>query len=245
MNSTSTEQPVAGATSRYRQDDYAVDNPEWHEDDAPWKAAHIRTILQRNHIQWRTLADIGCGTGAIVGALSKHYPQSRMEGFEVSPYAHDLSRKRASENLSFSMENAFQCGKQFDVAMAIDVVEHVENPFEFLRAMRTMSRWQVIHIPLDMNALAVGRGWVLPEARRSLGHIHYFSRDSALSMIAESGLETIDSFYTAWAIDQSYKTWKKRLAAWPRRLAFRAAPDATVRLVGGWSLMVLSRSTLA
>ncbi|MCK1653186.1 class I SAM-dependent methyltransferase [Bradyrhizobium sp. 149] len=245
MNSTSTEQPVAGATSRYRQDGYAVDNPEWHEEDAPWKAAHIRTILQRNHIQWRTLADIGCGTGAIVGVLSKHYPQSRMEGFEVSPYAHDLSRKRASENLSFSMENAFQCGKQFDVAMAIDVVEHVENPFEFLRAMRTMSRWQVTHIPLDMNALAVGRGWVLPEARRSLGHIHYFSRDSALSMIAESGLETIDSFYTAWAIDQSYKTWKKRLAAWPRRLAFRAAPDATVRLVGGWSLMVLSRSTLA
>lgn len=105
-----------------------------------------------------------------------------------------------------------------------------------------MSRWQVIHIPLDMNALAVGRGWVLPEARRALGHIHYFSRDSALSMIAEAGLETIDSFYTAWAIDQSYKTWKKRLAAWPRRLAFRAAPDATVRLVGGWSLMVLSRS---
>ncbi|WP_049824047.1 bifunctional 2-polyprenyl-6-hydroxyphenol methylase/3-demethylubiquinol 3-O-methyltransferase UbiG [Bradyrhizobium sp. WSM2254] len=245
MNSTSTEKPVAGATSRYRQDDYAVENPEWHEEDAPWKAAHIRTILERNHIQWRTLADIGCGTGAIVGVLSKHYPQSRMEGFEVSPYAHDLSRKRASENLSFSMENAFQCGKQFDVAMAIDVVEHVENPFEFLRAMRTMSRWQVIHIPLDMNALAVGRGWVLPEARRSLGHIHYFSRDSALSMIAESGLETIDSFYTAWAIDQSYKTWKKRLAAWPRRLAFRAAPDATVRLVGGWSLMVLSRSTLA
>jgi cyclopropane fatty-acyl-phospholipid synthase-like methyltransferase len=245
MNSTSTEQPVAGATSRYRQDDYAVENPEWHEEDAPWKAAHIRTILERNHIQWRTLADIGCGTGAILGVLSKHYPQSRMEGFEVSPYAHDLSRKRVSENLSFSMENAFQCGKQFDVVMAIDVVEHVENPFEFLRAMRTMSRWQVIHIPLDMNALAVGRGWVLPEARRSLGHIHYFSRDSALSMIAESGLETIDSFYTAWAIDQSYKTWKKRLAAWPRRLAFRAAPDATVRLVGGWSLMVLSRSTLA
>ena len=242
MNSHSTEQPVAGATSRYSQDDYAVDNPDWHEDDAPWKAAHIRTILERNDIQWKTLADIGCGTGAIVGLLSKDYPQSRMEGFEVSPYAHDLSRKRASENLSFSMENAFQSGKQFDVTMAIDVVEHVENPFEFLRAMRTMSRWQVIHIPLDMNALAVGRGWVLPEARRALGHIHYFSRDSALSMIAEAGLETIDSFYTAWAIDQSYKTWKKRLAAWPRRLAFRAAPDATVRLVGGWSLMVLSRS---
>ncbi|WP_194477469.1 bifunctional 2-polyprenyl-6-hydroxyphenol methylase/3-demethylubiquinol 3-O-methyltransferase UbiG [Bradyrhizobium sp. CCBAU 53338] len=238
------EQPAPDATSRYRQDDYAVDNPDWHEEDAPWKAAHIRTILDRNRLQWRTLADIGCGTGAIVEILSRQYQQSRFEGFEVSPYAHELSLKRASDNLGFSMEDAFQSGKQFDLAMAIDVAEHVENPFEFLRAMGRMSRWQVIHVPLDMSALAVGRGWVLPAARRTLGHIHYFSRDSALSLIAESGLETIDSFYTAWAIDQSYKTWKKRLAAWPRRLAFLAAPDATVRLVGGWSLMVLSRSKL-
>ncbi|MDN4988173.1 class I SAM-dependent methyltransferase [Bradyrhizobium arachidis] len=244
MNSSSMEQPAPDATSRYRQDDYAVDNPDWHEEDAPWKAAHIRTILDRNRLQWRTLADIGCGTGAIVEILSRQYPQSRFEGFEVSPYAHELSLKRASDNLGFSMEDAFQSGKQFDLAMAIDVAEHVENPFEFLRAMGRMSRWQVIHVPLDMSALAVGRGWVLPAARRTLGHIHYFSRDSALSLIAESGLETIDSFYTAWAIDQSYKTWKKRLAAWPRRLAFLAAPDATVRLVGGWSLMVLSRSKL-
>ncbi|QOZ54775.1 methylase [Bradyrhizobium sp. CCBAU 53338] len=244
MNSSSMEQPAPDATSRYRQDDYAVDNPDWHEEDAPWKAAHIRTILDRNRLQWRTLADIGCGTGAIVEILSRQYQQSRFEGFEVSPYAHELSLKRASDNLGFSMEDAFQSGKQFDLAMAIDVAEHVENPFEFLRAMGRMSRWQVIHVPLDMSALAVGRGWVLPAARRTLGHIHYFSRDSALSLIAESGLETIDSFYTAWAIDQSYKTWKKRLAAWPRRLAFLAAPDATVRLVGGWSLMVLSRSKL-
>lgn len=244
MNSSSMQQPAPDATSRYRQDDYAVDNPNWHEEDAPWKAAHIRTILDRNGIQWKTLADIGCGTGAIVGILSKQYPQSRLEGFEVAPYAHELSLKRASDNLSFSMEDAFRSGKQFDVTMAIDVVEHVENPFEFLRAMGKMSRWQVVHVPLDMSALAVGRGWVLPEARRTLGHIHYFSRASALSMIEESGLETIDCFYTAWAIDQSYKTWKKRLAACPRRLAFLAAPDATVRLVGGWSLMVLSRSKL-
>jgi ubiquinone/menaquinone biosynthesis C-methylase UbiE len=236
------EQKNSGAKERYTGNDYVEDNPSWHEDDAPWKAAHIQAILQRNGVQPDTIGDVGCGTGAIIEILSRYYPQSRIEGFEISPHAHEVSLKRASTKLTFSMTDAFQSGKYFDLSMAIDVVEHVENPFEFLREMGRLSRWQVLHIPLDMNALAVGRGWVLREARRTLGHIHYFSRDSALAAIAEAGLETVDSFYTAWAIDQSYKSWKKRLAAWPRRIAFTAAPDATVRLVGGWSLMVLTRS---
>ena len=57
-----------------------------------------------------------------------------------------------------------------------------------------------------------------------------------------AGLEVVDHFYTPWAIDQAGKTLKKRLAAWPRRVAFGVAPHAVVRLVGGWSLMVLTRS---
>lgn len=227
---------------KYRGEDYLSENPTWHEDDAPWKVSHISDILVRNGIAPASIADVGCGTGAIVDLLSKRYPEASVKGFEISPHAYEMCMKRQSVNLAFSMSDPFQSGETFDLCMAIDVVEHVENPFSFLRSMRTMGKWHVLHFPLDMNALAVGRGWVLPEARRTLGHIHYFSRDSALALLTECGFEVADSFYTAWAIDQSYKTMKKRLAAWPRRIAYTIAPDATVRLVGGWSLMVLARA---
>jgi SAM-dependent methyltransferase len=229
-------------SDKYTGNEYLVENPDWHEDDAPWKAAHIAKILGNNHLEPKSICDVGCGTGAIIELMSKRYPQAKDEGFEISPHAHSMSIKRQSANLSFTMADAFESGRSFDLCMAIDVIEHVENPFAFARAMKKVAQWHVLHIPLDMNALSVGRGWVLPEARRSLGHIHYFSRESAISLLKESGLEIVDDFYTAWAIDQSYKTWKKRLAAWPRRIAFTMAPDATVRLVGGWSLMVLARA---
>lgn len=229
-------------SDRYTSDEYLTDNPDWHEEDAPWKAAHIGKILDANHIQPKSICDIGCGTGAIIEIVSKRYPDAVAEGFDISPHAHAISRKRQSENLSFTMADAFESGRTYDLCMAIDVIEHVENPFAFVRAMKKVAEWHVLHIPLDMNALSVGRGWVLPEARRNLGHVHYFSRDSALALLEESGLRIVDDFYTAWAIDQSYKTWKKRLASWPRRIAYTIFPDATVRLVGGWSLMVLAHA---
>jgi SAM-dependent methyltransferase len=227
---------------KYVSSEYLSENPDWHEEDAPWKAEHIKRILKDNNVAPQSICDVGCGTGAIIEILSQHFPQATAEGFEISPHAYTMCMKRRSANLSFTKADAFQSGTFFDLCMAIDVIEHVENPFAFLRSMKGTAQWHILHIPLDMNALAVGRGWVLPEARRSLGHIHYFSRDSALALLAESGLEVVDSFYTAWAIDQSYKSWKKQLAAWPRRIAFTLAPDATVRLVGGWSLMVLARA---
>jgi SAM-dependent methyltransferase len=236
------EAPQSELVDKYVGSEYLSDNPDWHEDDAPWKASHIEKILSQNDIVPRSICDIGCGTGAIIEILSKQYSSAAVRGFEISPHAYKMCTKRATGNLSFSMADAFESGETFDLCMAIDVIEHVENPFAFLRLMRKMAKWHVLHIPLDMNSLAVGRGWVLPDARSKLGHIHYFSRDSALALLAESGLEVIDSFYTAWAIDQSYKTWKKRFAAWPRRIAFSLAPDATVRLIGGWSLMVLARA---
>lgn len=229
-------------SDKYTGNDYLVDNPDWHEDDAPWKAARIAKILDDNHVQPTSICDVGCGTGAIIEIMSKRYPNAIAEGFEISPHAHAMSMKRQSANLSFTMGDAFESGRSFDLCMAIDVIEHVENPFAFARAMKKVAQWHVLHIPLDMNALSVGRGWVLPEARRNLGHVHYFSRESALALLKESGLEIVDDFYTAWAIDQSYKTMKKRLAAWPRRIAYAIAPDATVRLVGGWSLMVLAHA---
>lgn len=229
-------------SDRYTSSEYLTDNPDWHEEDAPWKAAHIAKILDDNHVKPTSICDVGCGTGAIIEIMSKRYPRAIADGFDISPHAHAMSIRRQSSNLSFTMADAFESGRTFDLCMAIDVIEHVENPFAFVRAMKKTAQWHVLHIPLDMNALSVGRGWVLPEARRSLGHIHYFSRESAIALLKESGLEIVDDFYTAWAIDQSYKTWKKRLAAWPRRIAYTIAPDATVRIVGGWSLMVLARA---
>ena len=234
-----------GNINRYLDERYISANSDWHQDDSAWKFGHIRDILARNSVRPSSLCEIGCGAGGIIALMAGAFPDAVADGFEISPHAFALCQQHQALNLTYTQGSPFDAGRRYDLSMAIDVIEHVEDPFAFARSMGRLSTYQVLHIPLDMNALSVGRGWVIDAARKDIGHLHYFTKSTALSLLAESGLEVVDHFYTPWAIDQSGKTWKKRLAALPRRVGFSLAPDAVVRLVGGWSLMVLTRTRAA
>lgn len=235
----------AGTSSRYLEGDYLEANPDWHESDAPWKVAQITRLLARNPLACTSFCDVGCGTGLATTLLKDVFPGARGDGYEFSPVAYALAAKRAGPDLHFHNGSPFEEGTVFDVAVSLDVLEHVPNAFDFVRGMARVGRHVILHIPLDMNALSVLREWPILAARRDIGHLHYFTRGTALELLRECELEIVDELYTPWAIDQSEKSWKKRLAAWPRRLAFAAAPHLTVRAIGGWSLLVLARSKLA
>lgn len=131
--------------------------------------------------------------------------------------------------------------RAFDVLMAIDVFEHVEDCFSFLRRMRTRGSFKVFHIPLDLSVQAVIRPLRLMKARSDVGHIHYFTKETALATLADSGYEVIDSFYTCGAIELPNRGWKANLMKLPRRLSYSLSPDFAARILGGFSMMVLAK----
>ena len=94
-----------------------------------------------------------------------------------------------------------------------------------------------------MTALMVARAKPILNARESVGHLHYFSKDTAIATLRDAGYE-VDAFrYTAGTIDLPDRTMRMKIAKWPRRVGFRVAPDLTVRTVGGYSLLVLCTPT--
>lgn len=228
------------ADPRYLDGAYLSANPDWHSDDAAWKVEHALAVLRQSGIQPATLCEVGAGSGAAAALLANALPETRLTAFEISPQAFALCAAREAPNLRFVQGTPFASSETYDLAVAFDVIEHVEDPFSFVRAIGRISRRQLLHIPLDMNALAIAREWPIAQARAEIGHLHYFSRGSALALLRECGLSIVAERYTPWAIDQRHKSWRKRLAATPRALAYRLSPHATVRLLGGWSLMVLT-----
>ena len=48
-------------------------------------------------------------------------------------------------------------------------------------------------------------------------------------------------FYTSGSLDLPNRGWKANLLKIPRRLTFHANKDLAVRILGGFSLMVLAR----
>lgn len=229
-------------TTIYSDGTYFRNNPDWHVDDSAWKASHIAAILARNGVEPGTVCEIGCGAGEVLRSLAGRMPAAtRFVGYDISPDAYRLCAPKAGGNLEFRLGNLLAEDAHFDLAMAIDVFEHVEDYFDFLRRLRTKARFKVFHIPLDLSALALVRGRPLMEARRSVGHIHYFDKDTALAALEDTGYEVMDWRYTCGRTELPNVGWKTRMLKAPRQALFRMNPDMAARALGGYSLLALAR----
>ncbi len=225
----------------YETDTYAEKNPTWHEEDAPWKAGHIERILQKNRAVHDTICEIGCGTGEILLNLEKAFPQSRLFGFEISPAAYNRAKQKESERTKFELNDLVtNPPATFDVLLAIDVFEHIEDYISFLKKIRPLARVKVFHIPLDLSVQSVFRSKSILNIREDVGHIHYFYKDTALATLRDCGYKIVDHFYTASRLELPNQPLSSRVMALPRRIAYAVNADLAVRVLGGYSLLVLA-----
>ena len=123
----------------------------------------------------------------------------------------------------------------------LDVFEHIRDPFSFLENSRRHATHFVFHVPLDLSASAIVRGYPLINARKKVGHLHYYTKDLALSTLFETGYEVLDWRYTGASLNSPNRSLKTRLAAMPRRIAYAVNKDFGVRLLGGETLLVLAK----
>lgn len=238
--------PGTGAGARYADGRYLGDNPGWHEEDSPWKASQITALLRRHGLQPRSVCEIGCGAGGILQALQAALgPGVSFDGYEVSPQAFEMCRGKAAPGLRFhhadllGIDPAGSPG--FDLMLAVDVFEHVDDPIGFLRRLRGRGRHTVFHVPLDLSVQTVLRATPLQRLREQVGHLHFYTRETALATLREAGYDVLDHGYTAWSLELPSRGWKDALARLPRRLAYALHRDLAVRVLGGFSLIVLAQ----
>lgn len=226
----------------YLSGDYLANNPTWDEEDSAWKAHQVLKMFDKNRLLPKSIVEVGCGAGGILGAIHEARPETECIGFEIAPDASKFWNKHRSSGIEFAVGDFLQeKTMHYDALLLLDVMEHVPNPFEFLPALRGRAKYYVFHIPLDLSAISVAREDPLLLVRRKVGHIHYFTKGLALSLIQESGFDVVDWFYTGAAFNVPQATWKSRLARLPRRLLFGINRDLGVRLLGGDTLMVLAQ----
>jgi hypothetical protein len=121
------------------------------------------------------------------------------------------------------------------------VFEHVEDYLGFLRQMRPIAEFKVFHIPLDLSVQTVLRGAPLRRVREIVGHLHYFTKETALASLVHAGYSVMDFRYTAHALELPNRGWKAAVGRWPRKALSALNPDLNVRIMGGYSLLVLAQ----
>jgi SAM-dependent methyltransferase len=186
---------------------------------------------------------VGCGAGGILAALRGYLGDScLLTGYDIASDLKIFWAKHAASRIDFRLADFSETSTEehYDVLMLIDVLEHLENPLEFLRRILPRARWFIFHIPLDLHAQGVLRSTPLVLARQRTGHLHYWNKDLALAILQECSLGIRYWEYTAGTVDLPTDLWRRRLARYPRQLLFALAPDLAVRLLGGYSLLVLA-----
>ena len=245
--------PAAGNAldTRYSDGDYLEANPTFHVERAAFKTDHILRMCRKHQLAPSSLVDVGCGAGEVTRLLAEAFPAANpVHGFELSPQGIAMCREREAavgERLQFfhdRVDNPPPEGPRhegrYDLLVSCDVFEHVEDPFAFLRSLLPVARDYLFHIPLDMTAQMVVRGGAMRRVRNKLGHLHYFSKETALALLEDCGYEVVDDAYTPAAL-HGPRNLRQRLAKLPRQLASAVAPDLSVRLFGGYSMLAYVR----
>jgi ubiquinone/menaquinone biosynthesis C-methylase UbiE len=192
-------------------------------------------MIRRNGMSPHSIVDVGCGVGGVIGLIKETMPKTECYGYDISPQAIELCRRNYGARIAFSLGEMPDA--TFDLMLCLDVFEHVDDYIDFLRRLRRCATHAIFHIPLDMNVSAVLRGRPIQHARDVVGHLHYFSKETALSTLEYSGYRVRDHFYTSGF--EYGKTFASKIALVPRRVLYAFAPNLAPRLLGGWSLMVL------
>lgn len=229
-------------TDRYTGGAYARSHPGWHAEDAPWKAGLVAGVLARQGVAPQRVCDVGCGAGAVLAELRGHLPEAtRLEGWDVSPQAIEMARQHPGDRLEFCVGDFLaESGEPADVALALDVVEHVEDYLGFLRRLRERAHFHVFHWPLELNARTALRPSHLLEARRQVGHLHYFCRETALATLRDCGYLVLEERYTPAIFQAPVRGIRSRMGRALRQALWAISPPAMARIYGGAGLLVLT-----
>lgn len=217
--------------------------PSWHVEESVGKAREILRLLARHHLRPHTICEVGCGVGEVLRQLERALPgYCEFTGYDISPQAIEQARTRENDRLHVHLGD-FRTDdtRTYDMLLVLDVVEHLEDYYSFLRSLKSRGTYKVFFFPLDLSVQSVIRPHGLLHTREAYAHLHYFTRETALRALEDTGYHIVDAVYTSDALDSPTELRGRRLLKWPRKLAFAINHDFAVHLLGGYRLLVLAK----
>jgi 2-polyprenyl-3-methyl-5-hydroxy-6-metoxy-1,4-benzoquinol methylase len=141
----------------------------------------------------QSLLDVGCGEGVLVEKWARRIP-GRVVGIDLEdPHLQAEWAKRQVDNLEYRVmkaENLPFADDEFEVASAIEVLEHVPDPEHTVAEMaRVASRYLLVSVPREplWRALNMARGAYLKDLGNTPGHLNHWSKRSFVSLLSKHG----------------------------------------------------------
>ena len=210
----------------------------WRELGAKGKADHVEALCKSAGLRSSSIAEIGCGDGALLAELSSRGFGGSLSGFDISPAAIELAQARAAARVvSLAVFDGVRLpvgDRSFDLGVLSHVLEHVDDPGALLREAARACRALVVEVPLERNASG-GRA-VKRSSSEEIGHVQALDRAAVRRLVEDAGLRVaadlldplpreVHTFFAESPVDQARGLAKAAV----RRGLFRVSPAVAER----------------
>lgn len=227
-------------------------HPTWHLEDSVWKARQLLRIFPREFVGRSIgVADLGCGAGYVLSHFCKSLKELEIaevklaDGYDISP---DPLREGRGLFPKLNFINTditkLRVSPKYDLALSVDVIEHLENPDAFLASLSGCAEYILFHIPLEENwyvKYRSGKDYAL----RHAGHLHFYDKNSVLKMLRQAHLDIRKYVFTP-GFEVEGLTSRKGIVRMRKnlsRLLYRLSPELASRTIGGISLAVQCKTS--
>ncbi len=143
----------------------------------------------------QSLLDVGCGEGVLTHEWAlKLGPEKRIVGLDLDdPLLHAQWETRQAPNLEYTVmkaENLPFADNEFDVATAIEVLEHVPDPEHTVAEMaRCAERFLLVSVPREplWRAVNMARGAYWKTMGNTPGHLNHWSKGAFVELLGRHG----------------------------------------------------------
>jgi 2-polyprenyl-3-methyl-5-hydroxy-6-metoxy-1,4-benzoquinol methylase len=151
----------------------------------------------------QSLLDVGCGEGVLVHRWARHLGEGRVVGIDLEEESIQAGwAERQAPNLEYRVmeaENLPFAADEFDLASALEVLEHVPDPEHTLSEMaRCAERHLLVSVPREplWRMLNMARGAYWSQLGNTPGHLNHWSRRSFVRLLSHHGdvIETRSPF---------------------------------------------------
>jgi 2-polyprenyl-3-methyl-5-hydroxy-6-metoxy-1,4-benzoquinol methylase len=141
-----------------------------------------------------SVLDVGCGEGVLTVEWAERLGDGRIVGIDLDdPKLRTEWEKRSRANLEFRAEEATRLSfedDEFDLAAAIEVLEHVPDPEATVAEMaRVARRHLLVSVPREplWRGLNMARGAYLRDLGNTPGHVNHWSKRAFVSLLSRYG----------------------------------------------------------
>jgi len=205
-----------------------------------WKALLVTDILETIPQQLKIIADVGSGDCMVARHIANVKSNLLIDCYDVTPPEHRFNIDETPQLKFYPLSALESSDKQYDLIMALDVIEHVACPRTFLSSLAMRTRRVLLHVPLDLSVVSMLRPAILREQLESAGHVTFYNVETLRIFFHSMGMyPTVFKLTDAYRQFPQNPTLAQKLVRLMRTVLACQSRTFSANLLGGQTALVL------